>query len=140
MALAGHQPMRLLYSLQIVRSLAQAPDADSPPFRDHEAKLFVRFKNEQFKKLKKCQLQILLYNQGLFADLADKGLIQQAEYFQRPNFPGQASNPVTWHPSSFNQTSPQDLTMVRMAASMDDDGLRAFFKALRISDLRKEMT
>lgn len=65
--------IKSLESLQIVRALSKGTLGGNKVFRNHQAQLFVRFKPEQLKKLKKCQLQMLLYNEGQFSELADRG-------------------------------------------------------------------
>jgi len=123
--------IKSLESLQIVRSLSEGTLGGTKQFRHHQAQLYVRLNQEQLKKLKKCQLQIFLYNEGQFSELADRGMLMQQQYLQKDVFTGQASNPVTWLPSTFdNGKFKDDMSLVMTQVKMDDAQLRAFFAAL----------
>ena len=123
--------IKSLETLQIVRSLSQGTLGGTKQFREHQAQLYVRLKPEQLKKLKKCQMQIFLYNEGQFSELADRGMLMQTKYLQKDVFTGQSSNPVTWLPSTFKKgKETDDLSLVMMQVKMDDAKLRAFFEAL----------
>ena len=123
--------IKSLESLQIVRSLSQGTLGGTKQFRHHQAQLYVRLRKEQLRKLKKCQMQIFLYNEGQFSELADRGMLMQQQYLQKEVFTGQASNPVTWLPSTFeNGKFKDDMSLVMTQVKMDDAQLRAFFAAL----------
>ena len=123
--------VKSLEPLQIVRGLSQGTLGGTREFLDHQATLFLRFKTEQLKRLKKCQLQTLLYSEGQFSELADRGLVLDPANLQKSTFTAQASNPITWQPSSFKDGKfATDVTLLMTKVKMDEDKLKTFFAAL----------
>jgi hypothetical protein len=95
--------LQSMETLGILRNL-HTKKKKSISFSDHTAEIFMRFREEELKTLKKCQLQILLYNEGQIHAFADNELMDGTSDFHVSNvFSGQESNPVTWHPSSFEK-------------------------------------
>ncbi len=122
---------KFLEPLQIVRALSRGTLGGTEKFVDHQATLFVRFKGEQLKRLKKCQLQMLLYSEGQFSELADRGLVLNPENLQKRTFTAQESNPITWLPSSFKDGEfAKDVSLVVTKAKIDEDKLKKFFASL----------
>jgi hypothetical protein len=55
-----------------------------------------------------CQLQVSLYNKGVFEALAQTQSLDEREYHSRELFPTLATSPATWAPSSFVQDTVLD--------------------------------
>ncbi len=120
--------LQSMESLSILRNL-QAKKNKSVTFSDHTAEIFMRFRAEELKTLKKCQLQVLLYNEGQLRAFADNELMNGgSEYHIKEVFSGQESNTVTWHPSHFDKglwKIPQ-LNLVNTGKTFTSDMLQQF--------------
>ena len=123
-------------SLQILRGLSSGKLGSTGEFQDHEVTFFVRFNKDQLSKLKKCQLQVLLYSEGQFSELADRGLIQDRTFIQKNIFSGQNSSRLTWLPASENslKLDTDDVSMLIMKAAVSNASLEAFYDALDCLD------
>ena len=67
-------------------------------FYNHTTYLFVRFSASQLTDLKMCQLQIAMYNKGVFEALKATEALDERAYHTPGLFPGMSTNPTTWKP------------------------------------------
>ena len=79
--------------------------SSSSSFYNHTAYLYVRLKAEQLAALKPCQLQVALFNEGVFKALVLSGIATARAYQSSAFFPTLTSDPATWALSNWNTGS-----------------------------------
>ena len=70
-------------------------------FYNHTVKLFVRFDASQLADIKMCQLQVALYNKGVFEVLKTAEALDNREYHDPALFPTLVTEPGTYAPQYF---------------------------------------
>jgi hypothetical protein len=70
-------------------------------FYNHTTYLFVRFSASQLADIKMCQLQVSMYNKGVFETLKSTEALDERSYHTQELFPTLETHPGTWQPKYF---------------------------------------
>jgi hypothetical protein len=115
-------------SLAVLRAInAGTLDQEREQFQEHTARLIVRFDREQLQRLKPCQLNMLLYNEGQFDAIWSRGV--QAAPFNKSDLPAQASDTVTWLRKRFRDKGggvQLPISLVQLEVTLTSEMLAAF--------------
>ena len=106
--------------------------SSSSSFYNHTAYLYVRFKAEQLAGLKPCQLQVTLFNEGVFKALVLSGVSTARAYQTSAFFPTLTSDPATWALSNWN-TGSSAAGWSRASPQQNVMALRSYFTSDQVA-------
>jgi hypothetical protein len=77
-------------------------------FYNHSAVLFVRFDPAELQDIKMCQLQVVMYNKGIFEALKELEALDDRAYHSPEWFPTLTTDPSTYAPDFFTMDTELD--------------------------------